>query len=123
MVLESRTETPLSEPIARLLALLIAVVVLAGVLSRVPFFRDLPPIWSVSNPPDHLRFCGRDYREPHRRSDPIEPADPVIERVEGQPLRYPEKQTVTIAAGEVCTTVLQIHDSRGWVTYSLVGGP
>jgi hypothetical protein len=110
--------------LARSVAVVIASVVLGAVGQRLPVIAGLPPIWFSSDPPEHLWYCGRSYRDPTRTPDRPESAHDVIEATDGWLLPFPSKQTVVAHGGdEVCTTVLYVHDSRGWVAYSLVGGP
>jgi hypothetical protein len=122
--LEAREEQNATAPIA-LLLVAVAVVVLAR--PAWSWFRALPPVWDADIPPPTIHFCGRDYRDPHRIAErlPADPTavEPIVEAVDGSPLRYPVVQTTRFNGNDVCSTALQIHDAQGWVAYGLVGGP
>ena len=56
---------------------------------------------------------------------PADPAavEPIVEAVDGYPVRFPAVQIARFNGNDVCSTVVQIHDPLGWVAYGLVGGP
>jgi hypothetical protein len=123
-ILEAREANDTSVP-RWLLGVLLAALLLGPV--GYTWLKATPPVWNATSPPSTIRFCGRDYRDPHRYAArlPSDPAavEPIVEAIDGQRLQLPAIQTTRFNGADVCATVFQVHDAQGWVAYGLVGGP
>jgi hypothetical protein len=83
----AREEADIRTPIAVLLVFLVFLVLLLLIFPIDVWLRHLPPVWQVANPPDVIRYCTVDYREPKRTTAraPSDPSmvEPVLESFEG----------------------------------------
>ena len=120
---EAREGQHVTAPVA-LLVVAIALILLARLAWT--WLRQQPPPCNAGSPPPALHFCGRDYRDPHRILErlPSDPTaiEPMIEAVDGYPLRYRSVHTTHYNGADVCSMVRQTNDARGWVAHSMVGG-